>query len=452
MKINKHLLEDIQLDDLGPTDDDLTEAIDLDDPNDRATISKLAADLLKGLLSEVKQNPGLAQSLGSAVNPEENTVTKKVVQAAQKVADDSYAASELIDADLTTNEGEAVYALNNSLATALRQKRSGKDSTGDYPNIILSGLAGFGKTAIVKNFCKAHHLNIFECDAKSLDISTVSGIPYPKKDENGELKQVPIASSFWDKLSRPNTVLFLDEFNRAPDNVAGTLLDLINDHDLPITTEDENGNYTTKKHFDNILFTVIAINPASNIFANVNEFTPEKVSRGAGGLINVSGNRTELLKHLTKVYNEILNNPLLSDEDLRAYEGQLNLVTALLSSSQFEFDNTADVEKIHTDNNTLGYLTQFLNYRTLTAAIQACNGTKLQFLKNLKQLYHFSPAKTTMMQNILKSYSDKPTKGNSVFSKAQQQMASCATAAQKAQAADDTEQTLADFADSLDLD
>lgn len=455
MKINKILLENVELVDDSVTEDDfvklesLEEAIDLDDPNDRNAISKLAVDILKGWMEEVKENPEIAQSVGTAINPEENTVSNKVVAAAKKVADDAYAADELIEADLVTASTDAVYALNNSLDVAINQKKAGVDSTGSYPNIILSGLAGFGKTAQVKSFCKEHHLNLFACDAKSLDVATVGGIPYPKKDANGELKQVPIASSYWDKLSLPNTVLFLDEFNRAADNVAGTLLELINSHDLPITTEGEDGQYSNIKHFDNILFTVIAINPASNIFANVNEFTPEKVSRGIA-LIDVKGDRNELLTHLTKVYNAILENPLLPEDVHNRYEGQLNLATALLSAPAFTFDDAVDVEEIHTGNNSEGSLTQFLNYRTITGALFGCNGTKLHFLKNLNRLYHFSKKKTLMIENILKSYADKPTKGNSIFTKAQQQMADTATAAQKTQAASDTQSILSDFMQGLD--
>ena len=46
-------------------------------------------------------------------------------------------------------------------------------------------------------------------------------------------------------------------------------------------TVTQGGKTVNKKHFDNILFTVVAINPASDVFSDVNEFTPEKVSRNA---------------------------------------------------------------------------------------------------------------------------------------------------------------------------
>lgn len=423
------------------------ESIDFDNPDDVKKLSDFAKQLIQGLLADAKSNKQVANAVDDVVDTKDNSVDDKVAAAAEQVADDTWKAEDLIpgsEAAVGLNNGTG--ALNAALITAVRNKESGVDR--DYPNIILSGLAGFGKTAMVKSFCKEHHLNLFECDAKSLDVATVGGIPYPKQDKDGALKQMPITSSYWDKLSLPNTVLFLDEFNRAQDNVAGTLLGLINNHDLPMTTKGKDGKYSTMKHFDNILFTVIAINPASNVFANVAEFTPEKVSRGVF-LYNIKPDRNELLTCLRKLYGQILANPYLDDKIHRVYEGQLNIAEALLTNSAFTFDDVNDVEKIHNDNNSTGDLTQFLNYRSLTGALSACNGTKLNFLAQLFY-YRFSPAKQTMIKSILQSYADKTTKGNTVFSKAQQQAASIATAAQKNAAAVGTRKIVGDFMASLD--
>ena len=459
MKLKKSLVEDInQIEDVQDCNeeciepawteiDHVDESIDLDDPKDVQTLSNFAKQLVQGIIDDAKSNKQVAKEVDNVVDVEDNSVSDEVADAAEQIADDTWKAEDLIpgsEAAISLNNGTG--ALNAALITAVRKKKAGDDS--DYPNIILSGLAGFGKTAMVKAFCKEHHLNLFECDAKSLDIATVGGIPYPKKDKDGTYKQMPITSSYWDKLSLPNTVLFLDEFNRAQDNVAGTLLGLINNHDLPMTTEGKDGKFSTMKHFDNILFTVIAINPASNVFANVAEFTPEKVSRGVL-LYNIKPDRNELLTCLRKIYGQILANPYLDEDTHNVYEGQLNIAEALLTDKSFTFDDKNDVEKIHTDNNSTGDLTQFLNYRTLTGALSACNGTKLNFLSQL-YYYRFSAAKQTMIKNILKNYSDKATKGNTVFTQAQQKAASQISAAQRAAVGRATAQTLSAFADSLD--
>lgn len=459
MKLKKSLVEDInQIEDVQDCNeeciepacteiDPVDESIDLDDPKDVQTLSNFAKQLVQGIIDDAKSNKQVAKEVDNVVDVEDNSVSDEVADVAEQIADDTWKAEDLIpgsEAAISLNNGTG--ALNAALITAVRKKKAGDDS--DYPNIILSGLAGFGKTAMVKAFCKEHHLNLFECDAKSLDIATVGGIPYPKKDKDGTYKQMPITSSYWDKLSLPNTILFLDEFNRAQDNVAGTLLGLINNHDLPMTTEGKDGKFSTMKHFDNILFTVIAINPASNVFANVAEFTPEKVSRGVL-LYNIKPDRNELLTCLRKIYGQILANPYLDEDTHNVYEGQLNIAEALLTDRSFTFDDKNDVEKIHTDNNSTGDLTQFLNYRTLTGALSACNGTKLNFLSQL-YYYRFSDAKQTMIKNILKNYSDKATKGNTVFTQAQQKAASQISAAQRAALGRATAQTLNAFADSLD--
>ena len=55
-----------------------------------------------------------------------------------------------------------------------------------------------------------------------------------------------------------------------------------------------------------------------------------------------------------------------------------------------------------------------------------------------------------MLQNCLASYVDKPTKGNTIFTKAQQQVAAQATAQQKAAAVTGTRRVLTGFANTLD--
>lgn len=55
-----------------------------------------------------------------------------------------------------------------------------------------------------------------------------------------------------------------------------------------------------------------------------------------------------------------------------------------------------------------------------------------------------------MLQNCLAKYIDKPTKGNAIFNKVQQQVAAQATAQQQAAAVAGTRRTLKNYADGLD--
>ena len=87
--------------------------------------------------------------------------------------------------------------LQRALNNAVESIEDGIVEMGAFPNVLIYGLAGFGKTAKVKAFCREHNLNLFECDAKSLDIATVGGIPYPKTDpKTGEITQAPNGSRY----------------------------------------------------------------------------------------------------------------------------------------------------------------------------------------------------------------------------------------------------------------
>ena len=364
------------------------EALDLNDPNDVAALSKIAQAILNGAKTDAKA-PEIDKAFGADVDAKTGTVSDEIAEEAEELADATIEIAKIIDVPrgaISTSLADAEYNLERALRTAVQNAEAGYDA--DYPNVILSGLAGFGKTSLVKSWCKKHGLNMFECDAKSLDIATVGGIPYPEKGKDGRLMQTPIASRYWDGLFKPNTVLFLDEYNRANPSVAGTLLGLINNHDLPMTTQKKDGNFDNVHHFGNILFTVIAINPAASYFSDVQEFTPEKVSRCIN-IVNIEPNKATFKKHVLDVYDKALSIIALPDSVRRAYEGQRNLAEAILSNKEFAFNTAEEVGYIHDYNNNSGKIKNFLNYRTFMMSLLDCDGTKLDYLSGLAKSYNF---------------------------------------------------------------
>ena len=452
MKINKNkviLNEDIETvnsntesEPVDQVDDkeELTEKkIELDLPDDFDIDDASRGDLVRAIRASIEQGK-------EAGDPAAAKAEQLPDEAIKKHAEDVYKAADLIENPYGASTTSAlVDKLQAALETALTDKKNGVDQ--DYPNVLLYGLAGFGKTAIVKQFCKDHHLNLFTCDAKSLDPATIGGIPYPVKDKNGKLTQRPVVSSYWDKLFADNTVLFLDEFNRAPANIQGSLLTLINEHILPMTIETEEGTANEWK-FNNILFTVCAVNPASAVFSDASELTPEKVSRFSA--IHEIETTPDVLKdHLVQLYDGLLSNPLLDQDTRDKWEGQKAIAVKLLSDPAFIFDGTDEVMEIHIDNNRTGVIHNFLNYRTFVANLKQCNGTKADYLKKLSNP-NFTKRVTTMIKNILATYTDAPKKGNSVFTKAQQQAAAAATTAQKAKVSKMGQGIFDSFAASLD--
>lgn len=349
-----------------------------------------------------------AEEADLAVSEKDATEEAKIVKNLASIIRNPYGTGRL---------SQVEQVLQDSLDASIIAIEDGVVEKGAFQNVIIYGLAGFGKTAKVKDFCKAHNLNLFECDAKSLDIATVGGIPYPVKDsKTGEMTQSPIGSRYWDGLNEPNTILYLDELNRTGPAVRGSLLTLINEHTLPMTIEDpKTGKIKNVKEYPNILFTVISINPADDIFQDNEDLDPAMISRNAA-VIEQGPDIRDFLAHLTKTYTAIENNPYLMPERKARYMGQFELAKAILTDQSFikgGFDDADEVRAIYYDKTRLG---NYLNYRSFYSVLRRCDGTKKHYLRVL-ETSGFSKAKVTLIKNILATYTDKVTVGNMLFNK-----------------------------------
>jgi len=413
-------------------------------------IKKLVEDVNVKALTEAaeeevpvddKSVDDIAQEITDSV--EDATGTPVVADSHQEDAIETEAERVWEVADLIVNPygtakpGKIKRVLQRALDAALRNRKNG--ITSDYPNVLIYGLAGFGKTAIVQSFCDEHHLNMKECDTKNLDAATVGGIPYPKQDaESGEWKQMPIASRYWDDLDRANTVLFLDELNRSNGRVRGSLLTLINNHKLPITKEDpKTGKVSNMKTFDNLLFSVIAINPADDVFPDNEPLDPAMISRNPQ-VIEQGPDVKEFLMHLKTVYTAIENNPYLDPAEKEIYAGQYAIAEKLLLDKSFAFDDADDVRRIFLDARRIG---NYLNYRTFLSILLLSNGKKADYLECVADS-GLQDSKVQMIKNILATYTDKVTTGNNIFTKPVDPNRSAKAAAQ-------VTDLLNDFRDSL---
>lgn len=335
--------------------------------------------------------------------------------------------------------------LQRSLRTALRDRRNGIHK--NFPNVILYGLAGFGKTSVVKEFCEEHNIFLFECDAKNLDQATVGGIPYATQDaKTGRYSQAPIPSEYWDGIDDNGyeyTILFLDEINRANGRIRGSLLDLINSHQAPTYEKDpKTGKTKITKKFKNILFSVVAINPADDVFPDVEPLDPAMISRN-GKVVPVGADKKEFLKVITDIYSKILALPL-SPEDYREYAGQKDLAQALLKSSLFKFNDAKTVrDKFYASQDSDETL-NYLNYRTLTILLFGSDGTKDDFLWSVEHESGLGEEDCNMFKSILSTYKDKVTVGNNIFGNGQQSSTITNKSSIEAQ------NILSDFIDSLE--
>lgn len=132
-----------------------------------------------------------------------------------------------------------------------------------YRNLLLEGERGIGKTAVVDAWARDKHINIVNIKAQTL---TTKDMQIPVITEDGETKKKSvkaIRTEIFKGLEKPNSVLFLDEYNTAEDEVRAVLYSLMNEHRVP-DSEEPNGQHV----FKNMLFTVAAINPANDNYGS----------------------------------------------------------------------------------------------------------------------------------------------------------------------------------------
>ena len=179
---------------------------------------------------------------------------KKFVLKEETIKDKVDQAEKLLDNPVVVEEkGQIEKELDRALEANLEEL---EDGGRNFTNVLFVGEAGTGKTARVFAWAKANDVNIVLVNASSMDDTDLGGVI--SKGEHGEV--VRLATTEMDELgTEERSVLFLDEYNRAPQSVRASLLTLIQDH---VVRDDR---VKGKRRFlPNFLFTIAAINPDSS--------------------------------------------------------------------------------------------------------------------------------------------------------------------------------------------
>lgn len=209
-------------------------------------------------------------------------------------------------------------------------------------------------------------------------------------DQKGEIVK-RLATTEFDELDTvEGSVLFLDEYNRAPKEVRGSLLTLIQDH----TVRDDRvqGKARLLKNF---LFTIAAVNPSNNNY-NTDELDDAEISRFSTEYIYSDPKNT--LNHFLKVFKADAEDAVDDDEKQEAVR-KAALSQTLLGNPSFKFDDQQSIEQSKEQGNGL-----ILTARTLMNLMQECDGTKGDFLARWNK--HCSSLKKKMAQAILADYED----------------------------------------------
>ena len=328
---------------------------------------------------------------------EESIVIEELLKEAT-LGDEAEKVAKDIDADIiNANEpkDEVFDELDRALATAKRQAKRGR--TDGFSNILLVGPAGTGKTSRVKQWAAQRGINLYIRKAMDLDITDMGGAITPDKEGK---KVNRLTSREWDPLDRPNSVLFLDELNRASSDVRGQLLTLVNNHTISDINEPSG-----ERFLPNFLFTVAAINPANADYAT-DELDDAEYDRFKR--LDITLNKAGLKKFLHDGFEKDLQSIDPEDEDYIVIKGQQALADTLLGDKTFRFDDVQTVAKDKQNGQT-----KHLSPRTFEAAINNCDGTKADLLKVWSK--NCGQSSYSMVERILKNYKDIDDKANSVF-------------------------------------
>lgn len=286
------------------------------------------------------------------------------------------------------NKNQVEKVLDRSLKIARRKAKSG--DRGDFPNVLLISDAGFGKTDMVRQWAAKNGINLVQKNLGTMGPEAFGGII--AKDSNDPRYATRLGTNEMIRsLSKPNSVLFLDEYNRSKTEIRGAVLTLVQNHMVWDPTEENE-----ERFLDNFLFTIAAINPPNASYKGAKELDPAEQSRFFS--LNMVPDPIEHLKYLTDVYTKELNATDDPDEK-KEFQGKLNMCKLILTSPEFSYDSGVDIEENSDDPSY-----KPLNYRSFKLAMDRCDGTKDDFLDIWS--HYCNPNKKKIIETILKEYKD----------------------------------------------
>lgn len=294
-------------------------------------------------------------------------------------------------------QSEFTDILDDCLANAMVAQTGG---THDGVDLLVTGLPGSGKTGVFKKWAEDRGVKYFYLNAKNDDLGAIlNGFPVDTVDKTDDGKEVHQVSRSYSKsldlLDREKSVLFLDEFNRAPEKLRAVLLSLINEHVVDGPGED---GY---RHFDNLLFSVACINPSVPTDPGAMDLNDAEMSRFVNKL-DWDSRTDEALKYLSFYLNKLLKQQDPNGEHYAffyvRYKKILNLAMALLTDYRFDFDTRDDLLDLFTTKATM------LNQRAITDGLMSHGYSKQKFLNWVDKYSKFLDKNKEMIHEILDSW------------------------------------------------
>lgn len=336
-----------------------------------------------------------AQEIGDAIGAEDVTIA---------VEDDVFADESLHVVNKMTQKFDK--ALAKSLA--LRDRRDNNKA-----NVLIIGLPGSGKTASVYDWAShakanGERIHITYVNAKNNDLDAwMNG--YTAIDPEQARTVTQFTSNNLAGLERPNSVLFIDEYNRqVKQQVRASLLTLINEHyvvgNSAVNPNDKDG----KHYFNNFLFTIAAMNPYLGQYdEGAARLNGAELSRFAYTIKNADSDSDTCVAYLTKQYNKFAAQAFKNGDPNKTYHylAAQYIGVALVSDEEFKFSDTNDAM------TCAKHGTNIVNQRLITTGLSLSLDDIDELIEWVEDDANLEEEDATMITDILRVIaSEMPTK------------------------------------------
>lgn len=332
------------------------------------------------------------------------------------------------DYEDTIIKNRLTKALDASYATSRKGFRRGKRHNA---NVLVEGLPGSGKTAIVEAWCNSRGLTLVPVNATDPKLETsINGMPLRDVRVTDDNKVARVRDDVLDNLLNNlhpelagKCVLFVDEFNRQKqDQLRRPLMSLFNEK------RNSDGSVDVSK---NLLFSVICINPSGLKFKDKGtvDLNDAEHNRFLHTLRGYDSNPEEALRFFYGWHiKELLNlgiippnstasknhgghvgptRPLTEDEleDAKEYIRIYDLADKILNPERndglFSFSNRDELDEL---DQGLGLRKQLLTARLLTDLLNAAGGEIKEFLDLVDYSSDLLDTRIEMFHTILDDY------------------------------------------------
>jgi hypothetical protein len=346
------------------------------------------------IATEISDTVALASGGEVGVSDSEaDRAAKEIKDAAAEVGADHAAFDPGEDFEFLGVDNPITRVLDIALRGARRDKRRG----GKFGhNVLISGLPGSGKTATVYDWAYANGINLVEVNAKNNDLDAyING--YTARDMDDPKWTTQAYSKNLMDLDKPNSVLFLDEYNRqVKQSIRGSLYSLINNH--KIVGDGPNKTY----EFKNMLFTIAAINPAIRTDKGATPLNDAEKTRFVHKLKNLDSTPETTIEFLNKYYGKKIRSLKPEDEyyreDLEGYLRALDIGMFVMTHPEFHYDGEEQLIDLDLKQETM------LNQRSFVEGLNESDGDIDAFKTWVQYSSDFLEPNVEMLLSILKGY------------------------------------------------